>query len=66
VSATYNFEAVNARGVTVATFGDLDLARRWVRDHHYEHDGLRVECVTVTTRREVVYRPRGVLRLVSA
>jgi hypothetical protein len=62
---TYDFEAVNAAGVTVATFGDLDLARRWVRDNAHQHNGLRVECVTTTVRREVLYRPRAHLREVA-
>ena len=67
MSARYTFEAVNARGVTIRTFSDLDIARRWVRDHAPEHDGLRVECVTVVTTRNVVYRPRSApaLRVVA-
>jgi hypothetical protein len=65
MSTTYDFEAVNAAGVTVATFNHLDVARRWVRENAALHDGLRVECVTRTVRRQVVYRPRGSLRLVE-
>ena len=62
---TYDFEAVNAAGVTVATFNHIDVARRWVRENTALHNGLRVECVTRTIRREIVYRPRATLRLVE-
>lgn len=55
----YDFSAVNCRGVTVRTFGDLETARKWVREHKVEHDGLHVVCVTTTTRVETVYRPRA-------
>lgn len=58
MSVRYDFMATNAKGVPVHSFGDLDIARRWVREHAGEHDGLKVECVTTTVVRQVVYRPR--------
>jgi hypothetical protein len=59
-----DFEAVNARGVTIRTFGDLDHARRWVREHAPEHDGLHVDEVTTQVSRRRVFRPQ--IRLVGA
>lgn len=53
------FEARNTRGLTVRTFGDLDLARSWVRENACLHDGLCVEEVSVIRRR--VYTPRSTL-----
>lgn len=60
-----DFEAVNARGVTIRTFDRLELAKAWVREHAPEHDGLHVQAVTTTTRREAVYHPRANLRVVA-
>lgn len=59
-----DFEATNARGVVIRTFGDFAHAKRWVAEHASEHDGLHV--VEVTTTRRPAYRPRAQLRLVSA
>jgi hypothetical protein len=60
-----DYEAVNARGLTLATFGDADLARAWVRDNASTHPGLRVEEVIVTTVRRRLYQPRPQLRAVA-
>lgn len=59
-----DYEAVNRRGVVLCTFGELALARKWVREHAVEHDGLEVHEVRRTTERKRVYRPN--LRLVEA
>lgn len=53
-----DFEVVNSRGLTVATCGDLPLARAWVKRHAHLHDGLRVEEVTTTVVRRRAYVPR--------
>lgn len=58
MSCTYDFEAVTLVGVTVATFSELSLARRWARKNAHRYGGLKVEAVTRTTRRQTVYRPR--------
>ena len=55
---TYDFHAVNRLGVLLHTFGDLQTARRWVRENASDHDGLHVQSVTVTTVKRVVYRPQ--------
>lgn len=60
-----DFHAVNARGITVRSFGDRDLGRDWVRKHSPEHDGLRLEEVETVEHRRVVYRPRPRLALVG-
>jgi hypothetical protein len=51
-----DYEAVNARGVTLCTFQDLDMAKAWVRERYAEHEGLHVVETTIT--RKPVYRPR--------
>lgn len=61
----YDFHCSNARGVLIHTFGDLQTARKWAREHAAEHDGLRVECVTTTVSSQVVFRPRSYLREVA-
>lgn len=53
-----DFQAVNARGVTLATFGDVALARAWVKRNAALHDGLHVEEVTTTVTRRRTYVPR--------
>lgn len=58
-----DFEAVNARNITIRTFGDLETARRWVKEHAPEHDGLHVDEVTTQVSRRRVYRPA--IRLVE-
>jgi hypothetical protein len=63
---TYDFEAVTSVGVTVATFSELSLARKWARKNAHRYGGLKVECVTRIVRRQTVYRPRGALRVVEA
>lgn len=65
MSTTVDYEAVNARGVTLATFGDADLARAWVRENCATHPGVRVEEVIVTTVRRRLYQPRPQLRAVA-
>lgn len=59
-----DFEAVNARGTTLATFGEIALARAWVKRNADIHPGLHVEEVTVTVTRRRAYMPR--LTLVRA
>ena len=63
---SFDFHAVNRAGVTVHTFGDLNIARKWVRANPHGHEGLHVEAVTTIIHREVVYRPRAHLREVAA
>jgi hypothetical protein len=61
-----DFHAVNSRGTILRTFDTLENARKWVKAHHVEHDGLVVEEVTFTTTRRRVYRPNAVsLRVVA-
>lgn len=62
-----DYAAVNARGITIRTFGDLTQARQWVHANHELHTGLIVEEVATTVTRRRVYRPRQAqLRLVGA
>lgn len=53
-----DFEVVNALGVTVATFSDKPLAKRFVLKHAQSHGELHVEQVTRFEHRLTVYRPR--------
>jgi hypothetical protein len=57
---TSGYEAVNARGVILCTFSELDLARAWVRERAAEHSGLHL--VEVTVLKRPVYRPRPATR----
>lgn len=66
MSASYDFRAVNAKGVTLRTFGDLNTARKWARQNAAEHDGLRIECVTTIVTARTVYTPRSYLREIAA
>ncbi len=59
-----DFHVVNARDVVIRTFDELPMARKWVREHAPEHDGLHVVEVTTIVQRRRVYRPA--LRLVGA
>lgn len=58
MSARYDFQARNRLGVVLRTFGDLETARRWAKEHQAEHDGVHVVAVTVITTERVVYRPQ--------
>ena len=60
---TISYEATNARGTILCTFGDLDHARNWVKDRSVVHDGLHVVERIITVELRPVYRPR--LRLVA-
>lgn len=51
-----DYIAVNARDVTLYTFGDRDTARAWAKDNAHLHDGLRIERVEIVAHRE--YTPR--------
>jgi hypothetical protein len=60
MTSRIDFEAVNGLGVTVATFGDLKLARRFAREHAAKHAGLHIVRVERVEFRSTVYRPRVV------
>jgi len=53
-----DYQAVNAVGRVLATFGDEDLARRWVREHAPVHEDLHVAQVTTTIVSRRIYTPR--------
>lgn len=55
-----DFQAVNAVGRVVYTFGDRDSARAWAKDNAHLHDGLHIERVEIVAHRE--YTPRVVRR----
>lgn len=61
----YDFQAVNARGIVLRTFDNLQTARKWAREHASEHDGLCIQSVVVTVRTQVVYRPKSYLQEVA-
>ncbi|HYC66680.1 hypothetical protein [Brevundimonas sp.] len=55
-----DWQAVNAAGTVLYTFGDRDAGRAWVRDNACRHDGLILERVEIIAHRE--YRPRVISR----
>jgi hypothetical protein len=60
-----DFEAVNGVGKVVRTFGDLALAKAWVKEHQETFPGLHVEEVTRSETRRRVYVPRVSLAVIS-
>ena len=62
---TYDFRAVSAVGVVIATFGSLDQAKAFARENVETFPGLRIEAVTTTVNVQTVYRPRTHLRAVA-
>lgn len=57
-AASVDYAVVNRFGVTIATADSEDLARATARRLSLRFSALRVERVTVTIKREVIYRPR--------
>lgn len=55
---TVDYHVTNALGTTLATFDSLDLAKGWVRRHAERFPSIRVERVTITVERELMFRPR--------
>lgn len=51
-------EAVTVTGMVIRTFGDLDLAKRWIARNRERLPPVIVEEVTRTEIRKPVYRPR--------
>lgn len=64
-SASVNFHVITAVGATAFTAAHEDQARKWLSERKDRLPGATVERVTVTTTREVVYRPRTALRIVK-
>lgn len=52
-----DYAACNGRGVQVRTFNDLPHARKWVREHAPQHDGLHLQEVCLVARS--IYVPRA-------
>lgn len=69
-----DYQAVNAVGTVLRTFGDAGAARKWASANAVTYPGVQIDEVTVTTSRRRVYRPaprvhtqgREHLKLVSA
>lgn len=55
---TVDFQIVNSVGTVVATADSADLAKAYVLRNKLRFPSLRVERVTVTTERQVIYQPR--------
>lgn len=51
-----DYQAINAMGRVLYTFGDEASARAWAKDNAHLHDGLQVEELTITAR--AIYTPR--------
>jgi len=55
---TIDFHIVNGVGTVIATAETADLAKAFVLRNKLRFPSLRVEQVTVTTTRQVIYQPR--------
>lgn len=53
-----DYHAVNCLGTTLATFDTIDLARAWAKRMVERFPSIRIERVTYSVEREMVFRPR--------
>jgi hypothetical protein len=53
-----DFHAVNCLGTTLSTFDNIESARAWAKRMVERFPSIRIERVTYSVERELVFRPR--------
>jgi hypothetical protein len=58
IETTTTYAAVTQYGIVVRTFGDLELAKRWVRDNRMRGPYVTINEIVETRTQRCVYRPK--------
>lgn len=66
MTARTDFEVLTSTGQPLYTSSEIDLARKWAREHALIFPGLRVEAVERVEMRRRVWTDRVHLRVVVA